>query len=71
MTAWQGELKRIDDYRWEIPQDYKSGMRVAGLVYADRAMLDTIREEQSLEQVANVAFLPGIVGHSMAMPDIH
>jgi len=71
MTAWQGELKRIDDYRWEIPQDYKSGMRVPGLVYAGGAMLDTIREEQSLEQVANVAFLPGIVGHSMAMPDIH
>ena len=71
MTAWQGELKRIDDYRWEIPQDYKSGMRVAGLVYADSAMLNAIREEQSLEQVANVAFLPGIVGRSLAMPDIH
>jgi len=71
MTAWQGDIRRIDDYRWEIPQDYKSGMRVAGLVYADRAMLDMIREEQALEQVANVAFLPGIVGHSLAMPDIH
>ena len=71
MTAWQGDIRRIDDYRWEIPQDYKSGMRVAGLVYADSAMLDMIREEQALEQVANVAFLPGIVGRSLAMPDIH
>ncbi|MFA5078204.1 MAG: RtcB family protein [Dehalococcoidia bacterium] len=69
--AWQGEIRRIDDYRWEIPQDYKSGMKVPGLVYADSAMLDKIREEQSLEQVANVAFLPGIVGRSLAMPDIH
>ena len=67
----QGEMRRIDDYRWEIPQDYKSGMRVAGMVYADSTMLDAIREEQSLEQVANVAFLPGIVGRSLAMPDIH
>ncbi|MFA5066107.1 MAG: RtcB family protein [Dehalococcoidia bacterium] len=64
-------MRRIDDYRWEIPQDYKSGMRVAGMVYADSTMLDAIREEQSLEQVANVAFLPGIVGRSLAMPDIH
>ena len=71
MTAWQGDIRRIDDYRWEIPQDYKSGMRVAGLVYTDSVMLDMIREEQALEQVANVAFLPGIVGRSLAMPDIH
>lgn len=71
MPKWQGPLKKIDDYRWEIPQSYKPGMRVSGLVYADETMLDVIREEQSLEQVANVAFLPGIVGRSLAMPDIH
>jgi len=71
MSPWQGKLNRIDDYRWEIPPDYKSGMKVPGLVYADRDMLNVIKEEQSLEQVANVAFLPGIVGRSMAMPDIH
>ncbi|MCJ7514382.1 MAG: RtcB family protein [Dehalococcoidia bacterium] len=50
---------------------YKSGMRVPGLIYADEAMLEAIKEEQSLEQVANVAFLPGIVSRSLAMPDIH
>jgi tRNA-splicing ligase RtcB len=71
MPKWQGKLNKIDDYRWEIPKSYKPGMRVPGLVYADEAMLETIREEQSLEQVANVAFLPGIVRRSMAMPDIH
>ena len=68
---WEGTLRKIDDYRWEIPQDYKPGMKVPGLVYASEAMLETIREEQSLEQVANVSFLPGIVSHSLAMPDIH
>ncbi len=64
-------LKKIDDYRWEIPKSYKAGMRVAGLIYADEAMLTHIREEEALEQVANVAFLPGIVSRSLAMPDIH
>ena len=71
MAHWEGPLNKIDDYRWEIPRSYKSGMRVSGLIYADEAMLESIRGEQSLEQVANVAFLPGIVGHSLAMPDIH
>jgi len=71
MTGWVGPLNRIDDYRWEIPRNYKAGMRVPGLIYADSAMLELIREEQAPEQVANVAFLPGIIGHSMAMPDIH
>ncbi len=71
MPKWAGQLNKIDDYRWEIPKSYKPGMRVPGLIYADEAMLDVIREEQSLEQVANVAFLPGIIRHSLAMPDIH
>jgi len=68
---WGGPLRKIDDYRWEIPPSYKPGMRVPGLIYADEAMLESIKEEQSLEQVANVAFLPGIVNRSLAMPDIH
>ena len=69
--GWHGTLTKIDDYRWEIPQTYKPGMRVPGLVYADEKMLRLIKEDRSLEQVANVAFLPGIVSRSMAMPDIH
>ena len=68
---WRHVLKRIDDYRWEIPKSYKQGMRVPGLIFASEAMLDNIWEEKAAEQVANVAFLPGIVNHSLAMPDIH
>ena len=49
----------------------KGKMRVDGIVYADAAMMADIREDESLEQVANVAHLPGIVGASLAMPDIH
>jgi len=71
MASWDGPLNRIDYYRWEIPRSYKKGMRVPGLIYADEKMLPGIRQEQAAEQVANVAFLPGIVGHSLAMPDIH
>lgn len=71
MPAWHGPLERIDDYRWRIPKNYKPGMRVPGIIYADKKMLEQIREEQALEQVANVATMPGIVCCSLAMPDIH
>ena len=68
---WAGTLNRVDDYRWEIPVSYKQGMRVPGLVYASESLLRHIWEENAFEQVANVAFLPGIVGKSLTMPDIH
>jgi len=68
---WQGSLEKIDDYRWRIPKSYKAGMRVPGIIYADEKLLKDIRQDKALEQVANVAFLPGIVNASLAMPDIH
>src|SRR4030067_69141 len=69
--GWKGILEKIDDRRWLLPQEYKPGMRVPGLVFASEEMLDVIGQDQAIEQVANVAFLPGIVKYSMAMPDIH
>ena len=71
MPGWSGKLEKVDDFRWRIPKSYKPGMRVDGLVYADDSMLKQIIADQAPEQVANVAFLPGIVGYSLAMPDIH
>ena len=71
MPEWSGKLQKVDEFRWRIPQDYKSGMRVPGLIYADEGMLKQIVTDQAPEQVANVAFLPGIVNYSLAMPDIH
>ena len=62
-------VEKLDDFRWLIPQ--KGKMRTEGLVYADEQMMSAIRKDASLEQVANVACLPGIVGRSLAMPDIH
>ena len=70
-APWQGILKKIDDYRWEIPKSYKAGMTVPGLIFASESMLNHIWQEQVFQQVANVAFLPGIVNYSLAMPDIH
>jgi len=64
-------LEKIDDYRWRIPKSYKPGMRVPGIIYADEKLLKDIRQDKAAEQVANVAFLPGIVNASLAMPDIH
>ncbi len=63
------QLRRKGDYRWEIPRE--GAMRVPGIVYADDRMIDSLREDQSLQQVANVATLPGIVKASIAMPDMH
>ena len=63
------KLRQVDEYRWEVPQEGK--MRTRGVVYASRPMVAKIRRDQSLEQVANVACLPGIVGASLAMPDMH
>src|SRR4029077_1184206 len=54
-----------------IPKSYKPGMRVDGLIFADEKLLGQIKKDQAPEQVANVAFLPGIQGASLAMPDIH
>jgi tRNA-splicing ligase RtcB len=62
-------VEPIDAFRWRIPRH--GGMRVDGIVYADARMMAGLRDEQSLQQVCNVAHLPGILGASLAMPDIH
>ena len=69
--AYAGPLERIDDCRWRIPRSYKPQMRTDGVIYADDTLIASIRQDKSPEQVANVATLPGIVGASLAMPDIH
>jgi len=65
------QLEKMDDFRWRLPQSAKPGMRVPGIIYADEKLLKDILLDKAVEQVANVAFLPGIVNASLAMPDIH
>jgi tRNA-splicing ligase RtcB (3'-phosphate/5'-hydroxy nucleic acid ligase) len=62
-------IKRISDYLCEIPRT--GGMRVPGRVYATEKLFSVLKEDNSLKQVMNVSHLPGIVGYSLAMPDIH
>src|SRR5207302_8069207 len=64
-------LQRVDTNRWCIPKQYNADMHVPGMVYADDELIEQILQDNSLQQVANVATLPGIVGYSLAMPDIH
>ncbi len=61
--------ERLDAFRWRLPRI--GSMRTDGLVYADDALFEAIRRDPALVQVCNVATLPGIVGPSIAMPDIH
>ena len=68
---YSGPLERAGECCWRIPKSYKPGMRVDGLIFADDLLIEAIRHDQAPEQVANVAFLPGIQVASLAMPDIH
>lgn len=74
--VWNGPLNKINDFRFEIPSSYKGEknnlkMKTSAVIYANDHMIDSIRKDNAPEQAANVAVLPGIVGKSLAMPDIH
>jgi len=63
------KLRQVKPFLWEIPPS--GGMRVPGRIYANDALMEMIRTDRCTEQVGNVAYLPGIVSHSLAMPDMH
>ena len=69
--TWDGRFTRIDDNRWQISKEQMSGMRTDAVIFTSEEMLGSIMSDNSPQQVANVACLPGIVGKSLAMPDIH
>jgi tRNA-splicing ligase RtcB len=74
--VWNGPLTKIDDFRYEIPLSYKGEksnlkMKTSAVIYANERMISSIRKDNAPEQAANVTVLPGIVGKSLAMPDIH
>ena len=68
--TYNGPLERTSETTWHS-QVVRQGMRVDGIIYADDELIELIRNDQAPEQVANVAFLPGIQHASLAMPDIH
>src|SRR5581483_8346117 len=65
------EFVQLEETLWEIPVESRPDMRVPARVFADRALLDALAGDRSLEQLQNVATLPGIVDAALAMPDIH
>jgi len=71
MNSSRGVVEKIDEYRWRVPKSFKSCMRTDAVIYADEPMLNHIVSDNAHVQAANVACLPGIVGSSLAMPDIH
>jgi tRNA-splicing ligase RtcB len=64
-------LREAGEAIWEIPASARADMRVPARVFADRELIDEIARDRSLEQLQNVATLPGIVNAALAMPDIH
>src|ERR1051326_7851781 len=65
------ELTKIHDWLWEIPASYRGDMRVPARIFTTEAMLDQVLSDRSLDQLVNVAALPGIQRYAIAMPDIH
>ena len=65
------DLTKITDCLWEIPESFRPDMRVPARIYADEKLLEKVFEDRSLEQLVNVAALPGIQKYALAMPDIH
>jgi tRNA-splicing ligase RtcB len=63
-------LEKLDEYSWCIPK-YKSGMRVPGMVFADKNLLDKMQTDRTLQQCANVTHLPGIYKYAITLPDGH
>ncbi len=71
VSSSMSELVRLDETLWEIPAARRPDMRVPARIFADRELLDALAGDRSLEQLENVATLPGIVEAALAMPDIH
>src|SRR6476469_10367738 len=64
-------FEKISDVVWQIPKSWRPDMRVPARVYTTEAMLADILRDRSLEQLINVATLPGIRRYAIAMPDVH
>lgn len=67
----KASLTKLGEYLWEIPQSYRPDMLAPARIYALEELLDAILNDRSLEQLVNVATLPGIVHAAFVMPDVH
>jgi tRNA-splicing ligase RtcB len=67
----QKNLKKINEYLWEIPKNFRKDMLVPARIYADSKMLTNIFKDKSLEQLINLTTLPGVENYAIVMPDAH
>jgi len=65
------DFKKISDWLWEIPKSFRSDMKVPARIYASEKMLEDVFRDRSVNQLINIATLPGIVRYALAMPDVH
>jgi tRNA-splicing ligase RtcB len=65
------DLRQVGPFEWEIPTSVRSDMRVPVRIFASRELLEAIGDDASLEQAANAATLPGVIGRVLVMPDVH
>lgn len=70
-TEWKGKIEKLDEHRWMIPKGEVPQMLTDAVIYSNDELIKYVVQDESPRQVANVACLPGIVGNSLAMPDIH
>jgi tRNA-splicing ligase RtcB len=70
-TAKKEDFRRVDEYTWELPQDFRDDMRVPARLFADAELFEAVFRDRTVKQLANTATLPGIVKYAMAMPDFH
>ena len=65
------DFKKLNNFLWELPREFRQDMRVPARIYADERILEEALKDKSIDQLANSATLPGLVAYALAMPDIH
>ncbi|HOX29393.1 MAG TPA: RtcB family protein, partial [bacterium] len=71
MDDWSKKIRKVTDYKYEIPKSSFPGMKVPGVIYAGPEIFEDLLSDDAPAQVVNVAMLPGVIEYSLAMPDIH
>lgn len=69
--AQKSDFRQVDEYVWELPQDFRDDMRVPARLFGDAELFDAAFRDRTVEQLINTSTLPGLVKYVLAMPDFH
>lgn len=69
--SFQGQIKKIAENIYEIPDTFRAGMQVPSRIYSDDVLLEKMKTDNTLIQATNITFLPGIYKYSITLPDGH